>query len=229
MVRSGTIALVAAILLSLAPLAPLANLAAPPAHAAGSATLVWTAPGDDGTSGQATRYDIRYSVVAITEANFFGAWQVPNIPPPAPAGWRQSVTVENLIENATYFFALKAVDDRGNWSPMSNVAVVTGAGLPAALREETSVLSLSAPAPNPARSLTRLALELPRPAHVWVEVLDLLGRRVRTLVDGARPAGHTELAWALDDDASRPLPAGVYLVRARALGEVFLRRLAVVR
>ena len=30
-------------------------------HTTGSVTLTWTAPGDDGISGRATRYDIRYS------------------------------------------------------------------------------------------------------------------------------------------------------------------------
>ena len=48
----------------------------PTSHAATSAvsvTLRWTAPGDDGLAGRATRYDLRYSKTLITAANFASA------------------------------------------------------------------------------------------------------------------------------------------------------------
>ena len=38
-------------------------------------TLTWTAPGDDGTTGTATTYDIRYSTSAINEGNWAAATQ----------------------------------------------------------------------------------------------------------------------------------------------------------
>src|SRR5689334_13498696 len=49
------------------------GLGAAAAHAqgtTGSVTLIWTAPGDDSLTGTATRYDIRYSLLPITEDNF---------------------------------------------------------------------------------------------------------------------------------------------------------------
>ena len=47
-----------------------------------SATLAWTAPGDDGMTGTASQYDIRYSTSVITDANFSSATQVSSVPPP---------------------------------------------------------------------------------------------------------------------------------------------------
>ncbi len=41
-----------------------------------SVQLNWTAPGDDGNTGTATTYDIRYSTSAITAGNFSSATQV---------------------------------------------------------------------------------------------------------------------------------------------------------
>src|SRR5439155_7084174 len=38
-----------------------------------SIQVTWTAPGDDGTVGTATQYDLRYSTSAITAANFAAA------------------------------------------------------------------------------------------------------------------------------------------------------------
>src|ERR1043166_957856 len=52
-----------------------------------SVTLVWTAPGDDSLTGQATRYELRWSLAPInTLAEFDGATAVAGVPLPLPAG-----------------------------------------------------------------------------------------------------------------------------------------------
>lgn len=198
------------------------------ARAAVSVTLSWTAPGDDSLSGTATRYDMRMSGQPITDANFGSATAVSGLPTPAAPFTRQSVKVSNLTESTVYYFALKTADERGNWSRMSNVVVFTGT-VPVPPPPAAPPLAFSAPQPNPATTQTRLSFDLPRAAETWIEVLDVVGRRVRVLTTGLFPAGHNEVVWNLDDQDSRPLPAGLYLVRARTLGEVFLRRLTVIR
>ena len=39
-------------------------------NANGQVTLTWTASGDDGSTGRATQYDLRYSLSTITSTNF---------------------------------------------------------------------------------------------------------------------------------------------------------------
>ena len=56
-----------------------------------SATLSWTAPGDDGTTGTAMTYDIRYSTSAITDANWDLATSATGEPAPEAAGTSQSM------------------------------------------------------------------------------------------------------------------------------------------
>jgi hypothetical protein len=80
------------------------------------------------------------------------------------------------------------------------------------------IATLRDPAPNPSRGLTRLRLELPRGAHVRVDVYDIVGRHVRTVAQGTLAAGLHEWRWAGADDAGRLLPAGLYHVRARVDG-----------
>lgn len=87
-----------------------------------SATLTWTAPGDDGSVGQATAYDVRYATSAITEQNWDGATAVANPPTPGTAGTQESFVVGGLNPSTTYYFAIKTVDEAGNWSPVSNIA-----------------------------------------------------------------------------------------------------------
>lgn len=92
-------------------------------HAQAQLTLSWTAPGDDGTIGTATVYEMRYSTSPITVSNWDQASLVTGLPAPQPAGARQSVTMAGLAEGTTYYFAMRTQDDAGNWSTLSNVLV----------------------------------------------------------------------------------------------------------
>jgi len=86
-----------------------------------SVTLTWTAPGDDGSTGTATTYDIRYSNASIdTDAKFNAATPVAGEPTPKVAGSAQSFVVNGLSPNTTYYFALKTADEVPNWSTLSN-------------------------------------------------------------------------------------------------------------
>jgi len=88
-----------------------------------SVTLSWTAPGDDGNTGTAASYDLRYSISNITDLNFGLASQVPGEPLPLTAGTSQNKTVSGLSPDMTYYFALKTSDEANNVSGISNVAV----------------------------------------------------------------------------------------------------------
>ena len=86
-------------------------------------TLTWTAPGDDGNVGTASAYDVRYNTVPINATNWNSSTQVQNEPAPKPAMSAESFTFDIVVEyDVTYYFAIKAVDDAGNWSGLSNIA-----------------------------------------------------------------------------------------------------------
>ncbi len=90
-----------------------------------SITLTWTAPGDDGNSGQAFDYSMRYSTSEITEANWESAIRVQNVPEPKPAGSSESFTITGLSPSTKYFFGIKAKDDSGNEAHLSNIPNAT--------------------------------------------------------------------------------------------------------
>ncbi len=85
-----------------------------------SVELAWAAPGDDSIFGRAAQYDLRYSTVPISAENFGSATRF-NLPAPTGAGLGEFHEVTGLTQNTLYFFAVKAIDDRGNVSAMSNV------------------------------------------------------------------------------------------------------------
>lgn len=87
-----------------------------------SITLTWTATGDDGNSGTASQYDIRYAASPINDGTWDAATSVQGEPSPQPAGSQESFTVYGLNESSTYYFAVKVADEVPNWSGLSNVA-----------------------------------------------------------------------------------------------------------
>lgn len=90
-----------------------------------SAVLAWTAPGDNGSSGQAASYDLRYATFPITAANFASAIPVAPQPVPQPAGSSQSFILLGLQRGTTYYAAIRTLDAAGNVSALSNVPAMT--------------------------------------------------------------------------------------------------------
>jgi len=109
------------------PPAPITDLRATPISDT-SVRLDWTATGDDGTTGTAALYDMRRSNRRIlTEADFSTATPLSGEPAPLASGSAQQMTVGGLTANTSYYFALKASDEKPNVSGLSNCAWATTA------------------------------------------------------------------------------------------------------
>lgn len=83
-----------------------------------SVILSWTAPGDDGSTGTAAEYDVRYSTSPITELNLIYATQVSGEDPPHAAGEDELLGVSGLSSCTTYYFAIKTRDECHNGSAL---------------------------------------------------------------------------------------------------------------
>jgi hypothetical protein len=70
--------------------------------------------------------------------------------------------------------------------------------------------------PNPFNPITHIAFSLPERAHVTLEIFNVLGRRVMTLVDSELPAGKHRVTWGGADASGIPVASGVYFYRIRA-------------
>lgn len=197
-------------------------------HADGTITLTWTAPGDDSLSGTATAYDLRYFTIPIDLTNFQTAFRVNPEPVPLASGRTQTDTVNGLTPGNYYYFAIRTVDDAGNWSALSNVPRIQ-ATYTLAVGNTPPALDFSPPFPNPSRVLASFAIALPSTMETSIEAFDVTGRHVRTLATGEHPAGRGTIMWDLRDDEGRPLGSGLYLVRARIGSHVFTRRVTVTR
>jgi hypothetical protein len=72
-------------------------------------------------------------------------------------------------------------------------------------------------APNPFNPMTVIKYDLPNGDNtVRLEVFDLGGQRIRTLVSEVQPAGHHEVIWDGKNDNGRQVSSGVYFYRLQA-------------
>ena len=93
--------------------------------------------------------------------------------------------------------------------------------------EGTATAWLAPPNPNPCRREAEIAFSLATPEPVRVEVLDVSGRRVATLVSGMRPAGRQTARWDRRGDDGTRAASGLYFVRLVSATEQFNTRLLV--
>ena len=84
-------------------------------------------------------------------------------------------------------------------------------------REGTpGVFSVSQNYPNPFNPQTVIKYDLPRPAHVKLTIYNVLGQRVRTMVDEYQDAGGKTLFWDGTDAGGKEVASGVYFFWLRA-------------
>jgi len=112
--------------------------------------------------------------------------------------------------------------------PMAEASVALGPivtevahGLPA----PTRAWGLERSRPNPFRRETAIAFSLAERAPVRVQVFDLSGRRVRTLVDAELEPDRYEIVWNGRDERGRRLAGGVYFVRFAGGPRTFSRKI----
>ena len=80
---------------------------------------------------------------------------------------------------------------------------------------------------NDAETLIRY--QLARRSHVKLEIYDMLGRRVHTLVEAEQNTGVYEVRWGGLNEAREPVASGVYLYRLQADDFVDIKTMILLR
>jgi hypothetical protein len=74
--------------------------------------------------------------------------------------------------------------------------------------------------PNPFNPRTSIGFDIPatdgQRVSVRIDIYNLQGQRIRTLIHDERSPGHYQVHWNGLDDAGNPMPAGIYLLRMKA-------------
>ena len=170
------------------PPAPVADLSVAPGPGEGEITLTWTDTGDDGTTGTAATLEVRASTTPFTAATLAEAPIVTPAPTPQAAGTARTLVVPGLAAGAEVTAALRARDDAGLVSALSNVATTH------ALDTTPPAVTITAPPEGAHRRGT---------TPVVTTATDAVGVvAVRLLVDGTEHASLDVPPWELPWDTT---------------------------
>ena len=67
--------------------------------------------------------------------------------------------------------------------------------------------------PNPFNASTAITFDVPRPSNVQLDIINILGENVTTLLEGALSRGQHEVVWEGKDGFGNAQPSGVYFYR----------------
>ncbi|MDG5766203.1 CotH kinase family protein [Balneolales bacterium ANBcel1] len=150
--------------------------------------------------------------------------------------WIGPITLPEQLENRGYvqllwryyFTGQRLDDDSGARDQLSVRNIVVEAGNVVSTGEEPPDLpasyALGQNYPNPFNPSTSIRFDLPESGEVRLEVYDLTGRRITTLVEGIRQAGTHHVHWDATGHAS-----GIYLYRLEAGNHTETRKMTLIK
>ena len=180
------------------------------AHQAGGLTFMWT-PSDD-PDGDEVRYKLSLNSTGLIDTSFTMrdtslTVDLRNFNLPAGSfsvSWMVTATdgsVETEPSNGMGSFTLDVI---------TSVATADDELMP-------TEFVLHSNYPNPFNPTTRLKYELPERAQVRIEIYNMLGQKIRVLIDEEQSAGVKTLQWDVRDEFGRQVTTGVYFLKFAAL------------
>ncbi|MBD3402047.1 T9SS type A sorting domain-containing protein [candidate division GN15 bacterium] len=70
--------------------------------------------------------------------------------------------------------------------------------------------------PNPFNPSTTISYDIPAPTTVTLDIINVLGQTIRTLVQEHQPSGHHRVVWDGRTDSGQPVASGIYFYRLTA-------------
>ncbi len=130
-----------------------------------------------------------------------------------------SFTDRDVQEGETYSYRLADVDYQGKINYLKTIEITfTATAIP-------DKFTLKNAYPNPFNPEISIAYGLPENRPVKLEIFDINGRRVRTLVDQSQKAGWHTVSWNGKNKFGKTVSSGTYIFRIRAGKEVISRKI----
>lgn len=152
-----------------------------------------------------------------TGAPYEGDASIMGEPSPIDVGNNTDYIIKGLDKDSTYFFALKAYDISGNKSDYSNelTAVLTNIEQPDTIQMPKD-FSLSNNYPNPFNPVTNIKYSIPKQSKVSVVIYNILGKRIKELVNEYKTPGHYSVKWNGTNKIGSKVSSGIYFYRIKA-------------
>ncbi len=150
-----------------------------------------------------------------------GTWNIITIPMSSLSPTNQKFSRVDILEMSGKAVTYYLDDIQLNGKNSAQIATdVNNNGT----QQTPAALALTQNYPNPFNPTTNIVFSLPAESHVMLKVYNSLGQEVTTLVNGNMGAGIHNVVW----DGSR-LASGVYFYRMQAGGQVFTKKMLLIK
>lgn len=124
----------------------------------------------------------------------------------------------DLAKGKLYYWRVKAASGCGwgKWSDIRSFYLGTATGVTDINGNLPEDYQLAQNYPNPFNPTTAIEFSLPSSETVLLEIYDITGRKVRTLVDSHLNAGLKRVVWDSRNDLGNVVSSGLYLYRLQA-------------
>ena len=83
--------------------------------------------------------------------------------------------------------------------------------------------------PNPFNPVTTIAYDIPEIANVRIDMYNILGQKVRTLVNGTHQPGMYHVRWNGTNDFGNPVSSGMYFYRISSEEFISVKKLVLMK
>lgn len=135
-------------------------------------------------------------------------------------GFDGPVLIEDMREGGA--FTVAGAEPRQFTVSASGLAAVDNDDVPTAY-------ALAGNHPNPFNPMTTIRYDVPRAGHIRIDVFDVRGKRVATLVDRVVQPGHHSVVWDGRDRHGASVSSGVYFSQLTADGVKFIDRMTLLK
>lgn len=137
----------------------------------------------------------------------------------------------NLDSTKNYYYWISALDDADNEGFATGIKKAT-AVYKAPIVEFPLDFDLKANYPNPFNSQTTIKYSIPREmdkAMAMLTIYNMLGNRIRILVNGIQAVGQHTITWNGKDENGVEVASGMYLYRLECKGSTLNRKMLLLR
>jgi len=148
----------------------------------------------------AQSYRCEWQCVAIADGDMVGGYRFGSTAGQTAIGWMRGA---NILAHIGFWYPeiTTGIEERGQFR-WENAEV-----------KETRFFP---PAPNPFSRTTQVRYTLNAEHHTLIQVCDITGRIVRTLVNTTQKPGRYTVNWDAKDNSGRMIASGVYICRFTA-------------
>ncbi|MEJ2628593.1 MAG: FlgD immunoglobulin-like domain containing protein, partial [bacterium] len=149
-----------------------------------------------------------------------------------PSLLSEGILIIISLEPGVYYWGIEAQDSRGNKVWCNNnygIVNVQATDITTPDFNPLKKFEIFQNHPNPFNSQTNIGFQLPKSAVVKIDIRDIKGRYIKTLLHDYMTSGTHSVVWDGKDNNNNSLSSGIYLVSFKADNIIKVRKVVLVK